>query len=236
MVMVINEGGKLLTTTLVIAEGVSIEHRAVMALLKRHSSTETLSTFGMSKVSRGGRPVEFAKLDELQTTFLITLMRNSKVVVSFKEKLTKEFFRQRAVIEGLIRESQTTAHDWQNVRADGKQVYFQKTSVIKEFVDYATAQGSKNARMYYCNIAKMENKALFLIDQKYPSLRDVLTIKQLMQVATADGVINSAIKEGMTQGLHYKDIYVLARQRITALAKILGKSPILHLQNTQIWW
>lgn len=39
------------------AFGVGVEHRAVIQLLKTHSKTETLSTFEMLKVSRGGRPV-----------------------------------------------------------------------------------------------------------------------------------------------------------------------------------
>jgi phage regulator Rha-like protein len=93
--LVLTDGDKAYTTTLIISEGVGNDHRNVMRLLKKYSGRELLSTFETAKVSRGGRPVEYAKLDEQQTTFLITLMNNSDEVVRFKELLTKEFFKQR---------------------------------------------------------------------------------------------------------------------------------------------
>ncbi len=224
--IILNNGKDLFTTTLVIATGCKIEHRAVMTLLKKHSSTEILSTFQMRKVSRGGRPVEYAELTELQTTFLITLMRNSVVVVKFKEKLTKEFFRQRQIISNLIQQRDNP--NWQNVRRDGKAVYIQKTDIIKEFVEYATNQGSKSAKRYYANLAKMENASLFFIEQKFKNLREVLTIKQLMQVSTADDVIDKALREGMDKEMPYKECYQLAKSRIIAFAEIIGKSPVLE--------
>jgi hypothetical protein len=229
--LVFTDGKKAYTTTLIIAEGCEIEHRSVMRLLQRHSNTETLSGFEIHKVSRGGRPVEYATLDEKQTTFLITLMRNSDVVVAFKERLTNAFFEQRRIISNLIQQSGNP--DWQNVRKDGKIVYKQKTEVIKLFVEYATNQGSRNARMYYANLSKMENSALFFIEQKYKNLRDVLTIKQLMQISTADDVIEKALMEGMAKGLHYRDCYKLAKERIEAFASIIGKSPVLALDILQ---
>lgn len=218
------DGKRVFTTTLILSKGVGIEHRAVMSLLKTHSKTETLSTFQMLKVSRGGRPVNYAQLDELQATFLITLMRNSEKVVLFKEKLTKEFYQQRNVIAKLI--SQQRDPNWQNVRSDGKIIYKKKTDIIKQFVDYATKQGSSSATRYYSNLAKMENKALFFIEQKYKNLRDIMTIKQLMQACTADDVIEKALIDGMNDGLPYKDIYLLAKERVISFASIIGKSPV----------
>jgi phage regulator Rha-like protein len=223
------DNGKPVTTTLIISEGVGTSHRNVMGLLKRYSNRETLSTFRLSKVSRGGRPVEYATLSEEQTTFLITLMQNSDKVVTFKEALTKEFFKQRQIISRLI--LQRESPDWQNVRKDGKQIYKQKTNVIKEFVEYATNQGSSSSQRYYSNIAKMQNSALFFFEQKYKNMREVLTIKQLMQVATADDVIEKALKDGMDKELPYKDIYILAKERIISYAEIIGKSPILQLSE-----
>lgn len=222
-----NNGKDVFTTTLILSEGVGIEHRAVMKLIKTHSKTETLSTFEMSKVSRGGRPVEYAILSELQATFLITLMRNSVKVIEFKEKITTEFFRQRKIIARLI--SQRQNEEWKSIRKDGKEVYMQKTDVIKKFVDYATERGSKNANRYYANFAKMENSALFFLEQKYKNVREILTIRQLMQVATADVVIEKALMDGMKQEIEYKECYKLAKERIIAFADIIGKSPVQNL-------
>lgn len=223
------DGKKIFTDTLIISDGVGTLHKNVMELLKNHSNTETLSTFETAKVSRGGRPVEYAILSEMQATFLITLMRNSEKTVLFKEKLSTEFYKQREIISRLI--AQQKDPGWQNVRKDGKAVYFQKTDIIKRFVEYAENQGSKSAKMYYTNLAKMENRALFFFEQKYTNLREVMTIKQLMQVSTADDVIEKALLNGMEENLNYKEIYKLAKSRIIAFAEIIGTSPILSITN-----
>ncbi|GAG26946.1 unnamed protein product, partial [marine sediment metagenome] len=109
--------------------------------------------------------------------------------------------------------------------------YKQKTDIIKMFVDYATNQGSKSATMYYSNLARMENKALFFIEQKYKNLRDILTIKQLMQACTADDVIEKALIDGMNDGLPYADIFQLAKSRIAAFAQIIGKSQVHMIED-----
>ena len=76
----------------------------------------------------------------------------------------------------------------------------------------------------------MENNALFFIEARYKNLREIMTIKQLMQVATADDVIEKAIQEGMDSGMHYKDIFKLAKERVIAFATIIGKSQLHDLQ------
>ena len=222
------EKNKAVTDTLIISKGINNRHENVMRLLKAYSHTETLSGFETRKVSNGGRPVEFAILSEVQTIFLITLMRNSDVVVEFKEKLSNAFIQQREIIQKLI--AQQKDPNWMNVRKDGKHIYFQKTDIIKNFVEYAISQGSKSAKLYYVNFAKMENKALFVFEQKYPNLREVLTIRQLMQVSIADDIIEKAVKEGMEQGMFYKDIFKLAKERIVKYVEIIGQSPILGLE------
>ncbi len=221
------ENNKPITDTLIISKGVGNHHKNVMELLKNYSHTKTLSTFQTAKVSNGGRPVEYAKLNETQATFLITLMKNSEIVVEFKEKLSNAFIQQREVIQKLIAQQQN--HNWIDVRKDGKAIYLQKSSIIKEFINYAINQGSKSAKMYYTNFAKMENKAMFVFEQKYPNMREVLTIKQLMSVSVADDIIEKAIKEGMEKEMYYKDIFKEAKKRIIKFVEIIGKSPILSI-------
>ena len=203
------------------------EHRNLKETIESHLSS--FEEFGVMrfetvkpKGKTGGRPVKVYFLTEEQFTFLAMLMKNTKEVVALKVRVAKEFIRMKQTIANLVAQRQDP--QWQNVRADGKVVYFQKTDVIKQFVDYATSQGSKSASMYYTNLAKMENSALFFIEAKYKNLREIMTIKQLMQVATADDVIEKAIKEGMESNLNYKDIYQLAKERVTAFANIIGKS------------
>ena len=186
-----------------------------------------LSRFEIGKVKTRGRPVTYALLDELQATFLITLMKNSPKVIEFKAALTKEFFRQRKVI--LAMRSNHEDEEWKQQRVEGKMRYMQKVDVIKQFVEYATAQGSKNAEKYYANLAKMENRALFFLEQRYSNVREMLDLRQLMIVAVADDVIEKALKEGMLASLHYKECYELAKDRVLALSAVVGKSPVQKL-------
>lgn len=176
----------------------------------------------------GGRPSESYLLNEDQFILLVLLAKNSPESVELKIRVSREFKRMKSTIANLLAQRQDP--NWQNVRADGKAVYFQKTDVIKQFVEYATAQGSTSASKYYMQLAKMENNALFFIEAKYSNLREIMTIKQLMQVATADDVVEKAIKDGMSSGMHYKDIYQLAKERIVAFAGIIGRSFVHDLQ------
>lgn len=176
---------------------------------------------------KGGRPVESYLLDEDQFILLALLVKNSPESVAIKLRVAKEFKRLRNVVSSIV--SQQRDPNWVDARSDGKIIYKQKTDVIKQFVDYAANQGSKSAPRYYGNLAKMENKALFFIEQRYDNLRDILTIKQLMQACTADDVIERALLDGMGDELPYKDIYKLAKERVIAFAAIIGKSQVHDL-------
>lgn len=207
------------------------EHRNLKETIDKHIGS--FSEFGVmrfetvsQKGTKGGRPTKAYLLNEDQFTFLAMMMRNTPEVVKIKVKVAKEFIRMRQTISNLI--SQRDNPDWQNVRSDGKQVYLQKTDIIKEFVNYAKSQGSTSAERYYSNLATMENKALFFIERKYKNMREIMTIKQLMQIATADDVVEKAIKEGMDKELPYKEIYQLAKERVVSFANIIGKS---HLHD-----
>lgn len=110
-------------------------------------------------------------------------------------------------------------------RQDGKIVRLGFTSVIKEFVDYATAQGSKNAEKYYMQLTKMENKALFIVGSAVgDGFRDKLTAIQNIHLATAEDVARRALRDGMDRQLPYREIYQLAKQRVEIMAGLVGKS------------
>lgn len=95
-----NESGELVTTTLAIAGGVEIEHASVILLVRKYLSD--LAEFGLvdfKSESSGGRPTEYALLNEQQSTLLITYMRNSEIVRKFKMRLVKAFYDSRAEIK-----------------------------------------------------------------------------------------------------------------------------------------
>jgi len=229
LIIIKNGTAKVSSTDLAI--GFETTNKSILNLIRSHE--KDLKIFGkvtFQKAStRSGQIQSICELNEPQTTLLLTYTRSNESTNEFRVKLIKKFFEQRMIIEQLIMQQKDP--NWMNVRKDGKAVYFQKTDIIKNFIGYAISQGSKSAKMYYTNFANMENKAMFIFEQKYPNMREVLTIKQLMQVATADDVIEKAIKEGMDKEMFYKDIFQLAKERIVRYVEIIGQSPILGLEK-----
>lgn len=85
------------TTSKVIAEMTGIEHRKIKIAIRKHQ--DDIDSFGLSASYRaessGGRPEEIVKLNEEQATFLMTLLKNTPVVVAFKKELVRQFYAMR---------------------------------------------------------------------------------------------------------------------------------------------
>jgi len=95
------------------------------------------------------------------------------------------------------------------------------TDTIKEFVEYATKQGSSHAKTYYANLTKMEYKALRFLEksEKVPSnFRNILDSLQLSQLMLAELLAEETIREGMEDERHYKEIFLLAKQAVEKYA------------------
>lgn len=90
-------GSSAVTTSLAIAEGTDNEHASVIKLARTHLAD--LERFGGVRfeirpfeTAGGTQQREIAELNEHQATFLLTLMRNSPIVVDFKARLVAAFF------------------------------------------------------------------------------------------------------------------------------------------------
>ncbi len=93
MTIVIIKDGDAVTTTLAIAEGTLSDHASVIKLVRTYQAD--LEEFGLldfKSESTGGRPTEYAFLNEPQSTLLLTFMRNTDIVRAFKKKLVREFW------------------------------------------------------------------------------------------------------------------------------------------------
>jgi phage regulator Rha-like protein len=95
--------GKAVTSTLALAKGTEVQHKNVLELVRAH--LDDLTEFGWVAFETrpfdtpgGVQQREIAILDEAQSTFLITLMRNTEVVVRFKKALVKAFYEIKAAV------------------------------------------------------------------------------------------------------------------------------------------
>lgn len=86
------------TTSKVVAEMTHMNHRRVKDAIRKHETA--FLDFGLlgayETESSGGRPEEIVKLNEQQATFLMTLLKNTPVVVAFKKELVRQFYAMRA--------------------------------------------------------------------------------------------------------------------------------------------
>ncbi len=127
------------TTSKVISERSGVSHKYVKKQITSHvTEFESLGLLGAyATESTGGRPEEFFKLNEPQSSFLLTLLKNTPVVVTFKLELVRQFY--------LMRTELTRRH---LLREQLKPIRRELTDVIKDIPDV-----SKWAYKQYTDLA-----------------------------------------------------------------------------------
>ena len=226
--------------TFIISLGFEREHFRVLRLIEKHKKRFLrLEDKRLSKAliirkvpaKTAGRPIKEYMLNKKQALFLGSIFRNSEKVLDFKERLAEEYVEQENLLKRIIHQHQDPL--WIENRAAGKIVRRSETDTIKDFVKYATLQGSKNAKMYYTVLSKCVNDGLFDFNGRFKNKREAMNAVQLMDVAFADGIVSKTLFEGMEQSLPYKQIYKKVKERILILADIHGKSEVIQ-KNLEI--
>lgn len=99
------EGEDIFTTSEAIASGAGVQHKNTLELIDRHHAD--LSEFG--GVAFETRPFDtpggtqsrrIARLNEQQATLILTYLRNTEQVRTFKKALVKAFYEMAAIIRG----------------------------------------------------------------------------------------------------------------------------------------
>ena len=198
------KGNDIFTDSLVISSGTGNEHRATQQLIKTYEND--IKDFG--KVTFEMRPLESGQktkvylLNEPQATFLISLMKNTRVVVKFKKELVRQFYEMRKFI--LERQS----NEWIATRYQGKLTRKAETGTIKKLVEYAKNQGSTHADKLYLTYSKLANKVAGITD------RDKATISQLNNLSLIENIILHVVGSGILTDKHYKEIYQDCKKRL----------------------
>lgn len=214
--LVLLRGNEAFTNSLIIANGAGIEHRKLKITIRKHQ--DKLKKFGKLSApyqaeSTGGRPEEIYHLNEEQATFLITLLKNTDVVVDFKVELVRQFYAMRK----LLMERQTQA--WQETRYQGKLTRKAETDVIKQLVECAKCQGSQNADKLYMTYSKLANKMAGITN------RDTASVMELNNLSTIENIILHCVQLGILEGKHYKQIYQDSKARLIAYQEIAFLKP-----------
>jgi len=155
-------------------------------------------------------------MDKRAFTVLSMRFKGAKAL-EWQVKFIDAFF----VMEQHILSEKNNKSDavWVTQREQGKLIRLTAMDTVKGFVDYATAQGSENAKFYYKHITVACYRCLQLIEAKKPKLRDTLDLLELNQLMMAEVVAERSIQKHMSEGEHYKTIFTLVKQDLEKFAE-----------------
>lgn len=220
--LVKNTKSGILTDSYILADKFSKKHEYVVRkteqLIGRLGTRKFAPKFDALIIQREkkyrGQSFKYYEYNRKAFSLLVMSFTGDKAF-EWQEKFYDAFASMEAVLLNQRDEG------WKQVRSDGKIARLEFTGCVKEFVEYATSQGSKSANKYYMNLTKMEYAALKMIEyrEKVPSnFRDTLDKMQLFMLVMAEHVANQTIKQGMEDNLHYKEIFLLAKQAVLKYA------------------
>ena len=230
------KGQKVFTDSLRIAEKFNKRHDRVIRKIENLIKDDENNRLIFGVVEYKDKKGEFRKkyIMDRRSFTILSMGFTGKKAFDWKNKFLDAFkVMEKTLLQQSI-QSQNT--EWIAQRSSGKIIHREKTDIIKDFIEYAKSQGgsAKGCGMYYSNIAKMENKALFILEQKFPNFRDILNLNQLATITSADGIAKKAIREGIDDGLHYKEIYRMAKNRVETFADLHGKTFIPYTQQIRL--
>ena len=194
------------TTSKIIAECGEVQHHTVTKLIQNYEKDLKelgIVRFEIDKPINGiGRPEIFYKLNEEQATLLITYMRNTEPVRTFKKALVKQFFKmrneleKRAITRAVAKDARNALTDAINLLPDSPHKKF-KYKQYTELV-YKTAFG--------INTKELKIKLDIPMNA---NLRDYLTEVQLKKIQKIENQVASLVE----LGYEYKDIKEILKKK-----------------------
>lgn len=139
--LVFVQNGQAVTTSEVIAQGVGVQHKNILALVRNYQSDFEVFNPVAFETRRGkplpqggfGQSVTVALLSEQQATLLVTYCKNTEVVRKFKVALVKAFYEAR--------QAQLTATTGDTI-----------TNAQQVAIQQAVARRAKKTAVYYQTI------------------------------------------------------------------------------------
>lgn len=224
--LVIENKGMPATTSRIIAKEFEINHRNLIRTIK--NTIDSIDDKDFTVLNFEHRDFSTAKGNTYQE-YVISESGAMLLIMGFTGakalKIKLEFIKAFCLMQAELEKGRHSI-DWRTNRTTGRVERLNLTDTIKDFVEYATAQGSSSAKMYYANITKMEYKALELIEKADNKIngnfRDALSCTELGHLITAESIARGAIEKGMKQKMHYKDIYQLAKYEVETFSNLVN--------------
>ena len=182
--LVLLQNNQLVTTSLVIAERLDIQHKNILHNIDKFSKElQTINPLAFE--TRKGEPLpqggyskstRYALLTEEQAAFVITLSRNTPKVVEFKLALTKAFFEAREALNKIKVENKVEHQSYLKIFKDFCLQHNYSSEEIKMF-DYLREQALKQGYAIACAKLKEQESVRQLKDDEVAVKKD--TIKKI---------------------------------------------------------
>ena len=218
------------TDSKIIADRLEVPHKVVIQTIERTIAKQSKNNGTVKPLKFPQKFIESSFKNKMGRTYKMYEL-NEQAYLKLAMQLSgyeKAEIVQDQMIEAFTIMKQQVLNmqnnSWISKRDETKQIRQKETDTIKDFIEYATKQGSKNANKYYMNITKMTNKALELLMQTddYKPLRDLATIAELGFIQMLDLRATQAIEDGMNRQLPYKEIYKYAKEEVEKLSDSLA--------------
>ena len=226
--LVIHSKGENWTTSSLIAEKLGKNHNILLRKIRKLLSdidkltVQTCSVknrktkFILEKyMADNGHEYERYRLNKPAFSLLIMQMSGFEAL-KIQDSFNDAFYEMEQYILKLENSQFKAARD------QGKLARAECTNSIKDLVEYATKQGSEKANYYYSTITKETYKALGYLakgEKVGSEFRNHLDGFQLAELFIAETLAAESIEQGMIEGLHYKEIYLLAKQKVCEYGK-----------------
>jgi len=219
------EKGEIYTTSVKVAEYLEVPHKFLVKtidkLVKKIESkgglpTPTFSQKFIETTTINKQKREYRTYDMNEPAFqkLVMNLWQYKKAFEVQDIFVQAFFHMRNILQ------QHTNTSWVETREAWKIQRIAETDKIKEFVEYAKAQGSTQANYYYANITKMTYRALELLNHDRP-IREILSRIGLTYLAVAEDQVIMNLEKGMKEWLHYKEIYAMTKVNLEKFCDFL---------------
>jgi len=226
--LVFTQRGEVYTSSKIVADKLGVVHKDLLRTIERIIERQNYSGLN-STLKFPQKFIEGTFTNKKGRTYKCYYMNEQafmKLVMHLSGYAKAEIVQDQFIEAfSLMKQALLNKHNasWLEKRKQTKITRREETDVIKEFVEYATKQGSKNAKMYYQNITKMTNKALELLIQTKEGkpIRDLATVTELGFIQVVDHRAMLAIKDGMERQLPYKEIYRYAKDEVNKLVDAL---------------
>lgn len=204
--LVIEKNHEAVCTSLQIAEKFEKQHKHVLEKIEKILA-DSSAEFSAQCFKRSSYKDDTGKSNKM---YYINRDGFTFLVMGFTGKKANEwkwqYIKAFNQMESIISEQRTPM--FIEERTQNKVIRLAETDTIKEFVEYARSQGSKNAEKYYSNYTKMSNKAVGIESVKYA------TTIQLSRLTLIENIIANQIRVGMEQKKYYKDIFKDCKKQI----------------------